>query len=96
MLLCRFWHPSCNIYSKRGMHPTGKFNRQEEAMKTINKTIRTTKTNVEHDVAVVIFNIVAVSAVLIGLWAAACLVGGILEHGVSGLINGYITAVTGR
>lgn len=65
-------------------------------MKTINRTIRTTKTDVEHDVARVLFNTVAVSAVLIGLWAVACLVGGILEHGLGGLVNGYITAVTGR
>jgi len=68
-------------------------------MKTMNKTIRTartTRTDVEHDVSTVVFSIVAVSAVLIGLWAAACLVGGFLEHGLSGLINGYITAITGR
>lgn len=65
-------------------------------MKTINKTIRTTRTDVERDISTVIFSIVAVSAVLIGLWAVACLVGGILEYGLSGLASGWITAVTGR
>ena len=65
-------------------------------MKTINKPIETTRTDVVHDVATVIFNIVAVSAVLIGLWAAACLIGGIAEHGVGGLVQGWISAVTGR
>jgi len=65
-------------------------------MKTINKTIRTTKTDVTHDISKVIFSIVVASSVLIGLWAAACLVGGILEHGVGGMISGYISAITGR
>ncbi len=65
-------------------------------MKTINKTVIGTKTDVGHDVSTVVFSIVAVSAVLVGLWAVACLIGGVLEHGVGGLIQGYITAVTGR
>lgn len=65
-------------------------------MKTINKTIRTTKTDVERDVSTVIFSIVAVSALLIGFWAVACLSSALMEYGLSGLINGWITAVTGR
>lgn len=64
-------------------------------MKTINKSIRTTRTDVERDVSTVIFSIVAVSAVLIGVWAVACLVGGIMEHGLSGLVKGWVTAVMG-
>lgn len=35
------------------------------------------------------------AALLIGLWAAACLIGGLATNGIGGMVRGFITAVTG-
>lgn len=41
--------------------------------------------------------IIMLLAALIGIWSIACLIGGIANSGgVGELLNGYITAVTGR
>ena len=40
--------------------------------------------------------VIAVLAALIGIWGIACLVGGVAQSGIGEMINGYITAVTGR
>lgn len=48
------------------------------------------------DASEVGLGIITIMAVLIGLWGIACLFGGIAQSGVGELINGYITAVTGR
>ncbi|GAB4345191.1 MAG: hypothetical protein Kow0089_22150 [Desulfobulbaceae bacterium] len=49
------------------------------------------------DAAEVGIGVIAVLAALIGIWGIACLVGGIAQSGGIGeLINGYVTAVTGR
>ena len=41
--------------------------------------------------------IIMVLAALIGIWGIACLIGGIANSGgVAELLNGYISAVTGR
>ncbi len=34
-------------------------------------------------------------AALIGIWGAACLIGGLADSGISGLAMGLLTAVTG-
>jgi len=64
-------------------------------MKTILGTTRVTETEVTHDVLSVLMTLVSASALLIGIWAAACFVGALFSHGLSGLVKGYITAVTG-
>ena len=48
------------------------------------------------DAAEVGIGVITVLAALIGIWGIACLFGGIAQSGVGELINGYITAVTGR
>ena len=41
--------------------------------------------------------VIAILAALIGIWGFACLFGGIAQSGGIGeLINGYLSAVTGR
>ena len=41
--------------------------------------------------------VITVLAALIGIWGIACLFGGIVESGGIGeLLNGYLSAVTGR
>ncbi len=34
-------------------------------------------------------------AALIGLWGAACLIGGLANNGVGGMLKGLLTAITG-
>ena len=34
-------------------------------------------------------------AALIGLWGAACLIGGLATNGIGGMLKGYLTAITG-
>lgn len=64
-------------------------------MKSIVETTSTTETEVTHDVLSIVWTLVTVSALAIGLWAAACLVSALVTHGLIGVIRGYITAVTG-
>ena len=39
--------------------------------------------------------VVMTMAALIGLWAAACLIGGLASGGVGNLIKGYISTIVG-
>lgn len=49
------------------------------------------------DVSEVGMGVIMVLAALIGIWGVACLVGGIMNNGgISELLSGYISAVTGR
>lgn len=49
------------------------------------------------DMAEVGIGIITVLAVMIGVWGIACLFGGIVSSGGIGeLLNGYLSAVTGR
>jgi len=64
-------------------------------MKTLLKTDRQTRTSLDHEVSQFIFTIVSASAVLIGIWGAACLISGFLSNGFVSMLRGYVTAVTG-
>lgn len=32
---------------------------------------------------------------IIGLWAVACLIGGLMNGGLTGIVKGYLSAITG-
>lgn len=64
-------------------------------MKTILETVKRTETTFEHEISTVLFTVVSASALLVGIWAAACLIGAVLNHGLLKLLRGYLTAVTG-
>ncbi len=64
-------------------------------MKTIIETTRTTETEVTHDVLGVLMALLSASAILIGLWSAACFIGALVNHGLVSVLRGYLTAVTG-
>lgn len=49
-----------------------------------------------HDASQVGIGVIGVLAALIGIWGIACLIGGIANEGVLEMVNGYISAVTGR
>ncbi len=64
-------------------------------MKTIVDSTRTTETEVTHDVLSILLTVVSASALVIGVWAMACLVSALVGHGLTALVRGYITAITG-
>lgn len=39
--------------------------------------------------------IIAVASLMIGLWGIACLVGGLSQYGVTGMLKGWISAIIG-
>jgi hypothetical protein len=64
-------------------------------MKTILQTRRQTKTELDQEIFQFMFSVILVSAVLIGIWGVACLLGGIIANGIVPMVKGYVTAITG-
>ena len=64
-------------------------------MKTIRQTSRLTKIELDREVSQFVFTIISASAVLLGIWGAACLVSGMIANGIVPMIQGYISALTG-
>jgi uncharacterized protein YdbL (DUF1318 family) len=57
----------------------------------------TTLDKMSRDASEVGMGVIMVLAAMIGIWGIACLIGGIAgSGGVGELLNGYLTAVTGR
>ncbi len=59
----------------------------------INKT--ETKTDVAHETSKFTVRVVMTMAGLIGIWAMACLIGGLASGGFGNLIKGYISTIIG-
>jgi hypothetical protein len=59
----------------------------------INKT--ETKTDVAHETSKFSVGLVVTMAALIGIWAVACLIGGLASGGLGNLIKGYISTIIG-
>ena len=53
------------------------------------------KTDVGHEASRFGLNIIIAMATLIGLWGTACLIGGLANNGVGGMLRGYLTELTG-
>ncbi len=67
-------------------------------MKATTKTATTTtqtQESVASGAAQVGVGIIALLSALIGIWATACLIGGLSQYGVIGMIRGWISAVFG-
>ena len=64
-------------------------------MNTNTTTWTEEKTDVGHEVSRFGLNIILAMAALIGLWGTACLIGGLANNGVGGMLKGYLTALTG-
>jgi hypothetical protein len=69
---------------------------KEDTMTTqiINKN--ETKTDVAQETSKFTVRIVMTMAGLIGIWALACLIGGLASGGVGNLIQGYISTIIGH
>ncbi|ADW16805.1 hypothetical protein Despr_0629 [Desulfobulbus propionicus DSM 2032] len=55
-----------------------------------------TKTDVAQETSKFTVRIVMTMAGLIGIWALACLIGGLASGGVGNLIQGYISTIIGH
>lgn len=64
-------------------------------MNTIIETKNRTETDLEHEVSQFSFRIISVTAILFGIWGAACMISGLLSNGVMEMARGYFTAITG-
>ena len=64
-------------------------------MKSIVESTRSNQTEITHDVLSIVWTLVSVSALVIGLWAFACLVSALVSQGLTRLVRAYITAITG-
>ena len=60
----------------------------------INKT--QSKTDVAQETSKFTVRIVMAMAAIIGVWAVACLIGGLASGGIGGLIQGYISTIIGH
>jgi len=54
-----------------------------------------TKTDVAQETSKCTIRVVMTMAALIGLWATACLIGGLASGGFGNLIKGYISTIIG-
>lgn len=68
---------------------------KEDTMNASAITRTETKTDVGYEAAKFATSAGMGMAALIGLWGAACLIGGLVTNGVGGMLRGYLTAITG-
>jgi len=64
-------------------------------MKSIITTNEKTAVDISDEIMGFSLKVGAVLGSLIGVWALACLLAGLVNAGPGGLIRGYITAITG-
>jgi hypothetical protein len=63
---------------------------------TAQTTTRTTaKVDVGQETGQYTVKAIGVLSALIGIWGAACMIGGLASSGAGGLAKGFITALTG-
>lgn len=55
-----------------------------------------TKTDVAQETSQFTVRVVMTLSALIGIWALACLIGGLASGGVGNLIQGYISTIIGH
>ncbi|MBC8209364.1 MAG: hypothetical protein H8E79_09400 [Desulfobulbaceae bacterium] len=55
----------------------------------------TAANNIGQETSTFALNTGIVMAALVGLWGFACMIGGLMSSGFGGVIQGYISAVTG-
>ena len=58
-------------------------------------TRKEVKEDVGHEASKFGLNVGLAMAAMIGIWGAACLIGGLTGNGFGGMLRGYLTAITG-
>lgn len=64
-------------------------------MNTRIETRKDVRADVGYETSKFAFGVGLTTAALIGLWGAACMIGGLANTGLIGLVKGFFTAVTG-
>ena len=64
-------------------------------MKARIETKKDIRTDVGYETSKFVYGVGLTAAALIGLWGAACLIGGLADTGIVGLVKGFVIAVTG-
>jgi len=64
-------------------------------MKARIETRNDVRPDVGYETSKFVYGVGLTAAALIGLWGAACMIGGLANVGPVGLIKGFISAVTG-
>ena len=69
---------------------------QEDTMTTQIIDKNETKTDIAQETSKFTIRLVMAMSGLIGIWALACLIGGLASGGIGNLIRGYISAIIGH
>ena len=64
-------------------------------MNTRIETRKDVRTDVGYETSRFVNTVGLIAAALVGLWGAACLIGGLADAGLVGLVKGFVSAVTG-
>ncbi len=64
----------------------------------MNVTAKTTATAQAHEqeaIPQIGIGLIVILSALIGTWGVACLIGGISQYGIAGMIQGWVSAIMG-
>lgn len=66
-------------------------------MKTTNTRVdKETESNASYETSQFALAVGMIMAALVGLWGGACLIGGLMDGGLLGLVKGLVGAITGN
>ena len=54
-----------------------------------------TRADVVDEISIFGIGVLLTMAAMIGLWGAACMIGGLAGNGIGGMLRGLLTAITG-
>ncbi|MEW6290430.1 MAG: hypothetical protein AB1545_11315 [Thermodesulfobacteriota bacterium] len=64
-------------------------------MKAIAKTTTTVQAHEQESVSKIGIGLIGLLSAMIGTWGVACLISGICQYGIAGMIKGWVSAVMG-
>ena len=64
-------------------------------MKAIAKTTTTVQAHEQESVSQIGIGLIGILSAMIGTWGVACLISGICQYGIAGMIKGWVSAVMG-
>jgi hypothetical protein len=93
------WHHKCFKESKetrkRGKITQITSNIKENIMRTNTLVNKETQTNIGYETSIFALGTGLIMALLVGLWASACMINALLSYGIGDVVKGFITAITG-
>jgi hypothetical protein len=79
----------------RGQREQKQKSDKEDTMTAQATTKTTAKVNVAQETGQYAVKAIGLLSALIGIWGTACLIGGLADSGATGLVKGFVTALTG-